>query len=106
MPVTALRGRCAQTDTEVGDREFPRCLITNDHMNCGSRFPPKRKRSTPCQKAASTGKKRCRMHGGAKGSGAPPGERNGNYRHGLFTREAIAERRALRALIRDFRGAL
>ena len=41
-----------------------------------------------------------------KGSGAPPGERNGNYRHGLFTREAIAERRALRALIRDFRGAL
>jgi hypothetical protein len=47
MPVTALRGRCAQTDTEVGDREFPRCLITNDHMNCGSRFPPKRKRSFP-----------------------------------------------------------
>jgi hypothetical protein len=22
MPVTALRGRCAYTDTEVGDREF------------------------------------------------------------------------------------
>ena len=43
---------------------------------------------------------------GEKGSGAPPGERNGNYRHGLRTREAIAERRALRALIRDFRGAL
>ena len=61
---------------------------------------------TPCQKAASTGKKRCRMHGGAKGSGAPRCERNGSYRHGLFTREAIAERRALRALIRDFRGAL
>ena len=52
------------------------------------------------------GQKRCRMHGGGKGSGAPPGERNSNYRHGLRTREAIAERRALRALIRDFRGAL
>jgi hypothetical protein len=52
---------------------------------------------TPCQKAAATGKKRCRLHGGGKGSGAPPGERNGNYRHGLRTREAIAERRALRA---------
>jgi hypothetical protein len=25
------------------------------------------------------------MHGGAKGSGAPPGERNGAYRHGGFT---------------------
>jgi len=44
------------------------------------------------------------MHGGAKGSGAPPGERNGSYRHGLFTREAIAERRALRALIKGLRG--
>jgi glucans biosynthesis protein len=74
-------------------RQAPRCLA-------------KTRAGTPCQKAASTGKKRCRMHGGGKGSGAPPGERNGNYRHGLRTREAIAERRALRALIRDFRGAL
>ena len=46
------------------------------------------------------------MHGGADGIGAPSGKRNGNYRHGLFTCQAIAERRALRALIRDFRGAL
>jgi glucans biosynthesis protein len=61
---------------------------------------------TPCQKAAATGKKRCRMHGGGKGSGAPRGERNGSYRHGLFTCEAVAERRAVRALIRGFRGAL
>jgi hypothetical protein len=49
------------------------------------------------------GKKRCRLHGGAEGSGAPCGERNGAYRHGLFTREAIAERKAMRALIRGFR---
>ena len=28
-------------------------------------------------------------------SGAPRGERNGNYRHGLFTGEAVAERRVL-----------
>jgi hypothetical protein len=61
---------------------------------------------TPCQKAAATGKKRCRMHGGAKGSGAPRGERNGNYRSGLYTCEAVAERRALGALITGFRGAL
>src|SRR5271169_1958154 len=65
---------------------------------------------TPCQKPAAKGKKRCRLHGGAEGSGAPRGERNGSYRHGLYTREAIAERRALRALIRsmreDARGAL
>ena len=31
------------------------------------------------------------------------GERNGSYRHGLYTREAIAERKAMRALIRGFR---
>jgi hypothetical protein len=28
---------------------------------------------------------RCRMHGGTHGSGAPKGERNGNYRHGFYT---------------------
>ena len=72
----------------------------------GAALSARPRAGTPCQKAAATGKKRCRMHGGAKDSGAPPGERNGSYRHRLFTREAIAERRALRALIRDFRGAL
>jgi hypothetical protein len=39
----------------------------------------------------------------AEGSGAPCGERNGSSRHGLYTREAIAERRALRALMQCFR---
>jgi hypothetical protein len=39
------------------------------------------------------------MHGGAKGSGAPKGERNGNYRHGHFTQEAVELRRQIRALI-------
>jgi hypothetical protein len=29
------------------------------------------------------------MHGGAHGSGAPSGPRNGNYRHGRRTAEAI-----------------
>ena len=59
---------------------------------------------TPCQKPAAKGKKRCRLHGGAEGSGAPCGERNGSYRHGLHTREAIAERKAIRELIRGFRA--
>ena len=43
---------------------------------------------------------RCRMHGGAS-LGAPKGERNGNYKHGRFTNEAIAQRRGLRAWIRQ-----
>jgi hypothetical protein len=36
------------------------------------------------------------MHGGADGSGAPKGERNGNYKHGRYTAETIATRRWLR----------
>ncbi|WP_342150418.1 hypothetical protein [Methylorubrum sp. SB2] len=46
------------------------------------------------------GKKRCRMHGGAAGSGAPSGERNGAYRHGLKTQEAMAFEREARAFLR------
>ena len=45
---------------------------------------------------------KCRMHGGAS-PGAPKGERNGNYRHGRFTNEAIERRREVNALIRLMR---
>lgn len=41
------------------------------------------------------------MHGGALGSGAPCGKRNGSYRYGEHTREAIAERRELSALVAE-----
>jgi hypothetical protein len=36
--------------------------------------------------------------------GSPKGKRNGNYRHGFYTAEALAERRAIRAFIRKFAG--
>jgi len=45
------------------------------------------------------------MHGGALGSGAPMGERNGNYKSGTYTQEAIAHRRDLRALLRMLKCA-
>jgi hypothetical protein len=38
------------------------------------------------------------MHGGAPGSGAQKGNQNAR-RHGLFTGEAIAERRQIRDLL-------
>src|SRR5690348_10171879 len=57
----------------------------------------------PCRSPVVKDRKRCRMHGGAHGSGAPSGERNGNYRHGLYTAEAIAERKAIRAWLRSIR---
>ena len=47
------------------------------------------------------GKAVCRLHGG-KGGG-PKGERNGTYRTGRYTVEAKADRRELRALLRQLR---
>ncbi|WP_274534489.1 hypothetical protein [Methylobacterium sp. Leaf85] len=51
-----------------------------------------------------SGKARCRMHGGARGSGAPRGERNGRYRHGMETAEARAQERECRDLMRRSRA--
>jgi uncharacterized protein YjcR len=55
-----------------------------------------------CRSPAVHGKKRCRMHGGAPGSGAPKGNQNA-LKHGLYTKAAIEERRQVRALIRQSR---
>ena len=67
---------------------------------CGART----RSGTPCQSPRVKGKTRCRMHGGARGSGAPRGPANGSYRHGLFTCEAVKGRRMLRAMIADMRA--
>ena len=48
---------------------------------------------------------RCRLHGG-KSPGAPCGEGNGNYRHGFYTKEAIAARRDTAELIRSCRDLM
>src|SRR5215831_19308407 len=53
---------------------------------CGART----KSGKSCRSPA-TKKGRCRLHGGASGSGAPSGKRNGQYRHGERTKAAIAE---------------
>jgi hypothetical protein len=58
---------------------------------CGA----KRRDGLPCQKPRAKGWSRCKLHGGAPGSGAPRGEANGRYSHGLLTVEAIEERIAL-----------
>jgi len=45
------------------------------------------------------------MHGGAKGSGAPRGNSNA-LKHGAYTKEAVARRAAMRALIGEARKLL
>ena len=71
-------------------------------MRSSRRCGAKTRSGKPCMSPAVSGKKRCRMHGGAPGSGAPQGNKNA-LKIGLFTREAIAERRKLRELIRSAR---
>ena len=56
-----------------------------------------------CRAPAVRGWQVCRFHGA--GGGGPKGKRNGNYKHGLFTAEAIASRRTLNAMIRELRRA-
>ena len=58
-----------------------------------------------CHSPAVHGKKRCRMHGGAQGSGAPRANQNAR-KHGLFSRDAIGERRQIQALLGEARKLL
>ena len=58
-----------------------------------------------CRSPAVRGKRRCRMHGGAPGSGAPRANQNAR-RHGLFTGDAIAERKQIQALLGEARKLL
>ena len=55
---------------------------------------------TTCSAPAVHGKARCRMHGGARRSGAPKGNQNART-HGGFTGDAVAERRQDRAVLDD-----
>jgi glucans biosynthesis protein len=68
---------------------------------CGART----RSGAPCRSPAVQGKKRCRMHGGAAGSGAPPGNQNA-LKHGEYTKQALADRRELAALIRNARALM
>jgi len=58
-----------------------------------------------CRSPTVRGRKRCRMHGGAPGSGAPRASRNAR-KHGLFASDAIAERRQIQALLGEARKLL
>jgi hypothetical protein len=57
-----------------------------------------------CKSPAVRGYTVCRFHGA--GGGGPKGERNGRFRHGLFTAEALLERRRVNILLRQSRITL
>ena len=70
----------------------PRCTATS-----------KRTRER-CRAPAVNGWTVCRFHGA--GGGGPKGKRNGMYKQGLYTNEAVKERRLLLELFRQSRMAL
>ena len=70
-------------------------------LRCGART----RSGGSCRSPAIGGKKRCRMHGGAPGSGAPLENKNA-LKHGRFTREEKAERRRTRAILEEARKLL
>ena len=74
-------------------------------MNLSPRCLAKTRRKTLCQSPAIRGKKRCRLHGGAEGSGAPDGNKNA-LKHGKYSTEAISRRRETTKMIRETRGLL
>jgi len=74
-------------------------------MLASPRCGAKTRSGDACRSPAVHGKKRCRMHGGAQGSGAPKSNQNAR-KHGLFTRDAITERRQIQALLGEARKLL
>lgn len=62
---------------------------------CGA----KTRMGTACRAPAVRGKRRCRMHGGAQGSGAPRRNQNA-LKHGTYTHAAFRYRAEVRQLIK------
>ena len=83
----------------------------NDHISntgpmlASPRCGAKTRSGAMCRSPAVSGRKRCRMHGGAHGSGAPNANQNAR-KHGLFTGDAIAERRGIQVLLGEARRFL
>jgi len=70
-----------------------------DAMMSSPRCGAKTRQGTPCMSPAVSGKKRCRMHGGAAGSGAPKGNKNA-WKHGDYSATTKAEKKRIQEITR------
>ena len=95
MSITTTTGGAEQLTHNPLDA--PPVLLTNAPL-CQAR----NRAGNPCRCPAMKGKSRCKLHGG-KSTGAPRGERNGNWKHGGEANEAVALRRAAGRLMRAIR---
>ena len=71
-------------------------------MNLAPRCLARTRRATLCQSPAIRGKKRCRIHGGAKGSGGQKGNQNA-FKHGKYSADYLTQRKYRKELLRDAR---
>ena len=78
---------------------------TTAPMRAAPRCGAKTRAGPPCRAPCVRGKGRCRMHGGAAGSGAPAGNRNA-YRHGFYAAAERARWRRLRLFAAECEGLL
>ena len=74
-------------------------------MQKSARCGAKTRKGSACRSPYVSGKKRCSMHGGAEGSGAPKGNQNA-LKHGMFTKENLAFKRYLKTLNNQSREIL
>ena len=74
-------------------------------MRSSPRCGAKTRAGSPCRSPAVSGRARCRMHGGSKGSGAPVGNHNA-LKHGAYTKEAKTLRAEARQLLQGIRAVL
>ena len=74
-------------------------------MRASPRCGAQTRQGTPCRAPAVKGKLRCRMHGGANGSGAPIGNANA-LKHGEYAKATIEMRKKVAALTRRAKAIL
>lgn len=96
MPRLNTTGRPPRPARSTAPQPIPDPAPLATAPRCGART----RAGTPCRGPRVRGKRRCRMHGGADGSGAVPGNRNA-WRHGEYSGAERARRRRLRNLIRS-----
>lgn len=71
-------------------------------IKCGARS--KQNNHAPCRQPAMKNARRCRLHGGkSTGPKTPEGKQKAayaNYKHGLYTNDAMIERKMVREMLK------
>ena len=101
MSIPAGRPESAISAAIMTRRSHKLARIAPVKQRCGATT----RSGAPCRSPPVFRKNRCRMHGGAPGSGAPQGNRNA-LKHGLTTKAAKADRQALKRLLTDSKRLL